>query len=159
MTLYELTQQYLEVLNFINDPEIEQQYVIDTLESLESPIEEKMINVGKFIASIEAEAEAIAEVEKRQHQRRRTLENKAIWLRSYLQESMLKTEHTKIEAPEIEIKLAKLPVSVQILDESLIPPAFWKETVTRAIDKLKIKDVGGCPGTLIESKGYRVSIK
>jgi hypothetical protein len=161
MTLYELTQEYTEALDFLTDPanEIDKQCIADTIESLDGALDQKILNVGRFISTIEAEAEAIEAVELRQRNRRQTLENKSAWLRDYLISSMSATGHTALKAADIALTLAKLPASVQILDETLIPPQFWKENITRAIDKMKIKDVGGCPGTVIESKGYRVSIK
>jgi len=67
--------------------------------------------------------------------------------------------HTFIKAPDIALKLSKLPSSVHIIDESKIPAEFWKEKVTRSLDKILIKSSGGCDGVRIESAGFRVSIK
>jgi hypothetical protein len=161
MTLYELTQEYTEALDFLTDPanEIDKQCIADTIESLDGALDDKLLNVGRFIASIEAEAEAIAEVELRQRNRRQTLENKAGWLRDYLASNMTLSGHTALKSPDIALKLAKLPVSVIVTDESQIPPEFWAEKITRSPNKVLIRDKGGCPGTVIESKGYRVAIK
>jgi hypothetical protein len=161
MNLYELSTEYVAALDFLTSPdtEIDRQTAIDTIESLDGALDDKLLAVGKFIASIEAEAEAIEAVELRQRNRRQTLENKSAWLRSYLQDAMIKTGHDKLKSPDIALAIHKLPVSVIVTDETLIPPQFWKETVTRAISKADIKNAGGCPGTVIESKGYRVSIK
>ena len=161
MNLYDLTQNYMQALDFLTDPEndIDQQTAVDTMENLDGELDDKLLNVGRFIASMEAQATAIEEVERRQKARRLSLENKATWLRDYLQSNMSKSGHDKITAPDIALKLAKLPVSVQIDDESQIPAEFWKEKILTSINKTGIKAAGGCAGVRIESAGFRVSIK
>jgi hypothetical protein len=161
LSLYELSTDYIQALDFLTDPEIscDLQTTLDTLEGLSGELDDKLLNVGRFISTIEADAEAIKKVENRQKARRQALENKALWLRDYLQSNMDRTGRELLHAPDIALSLAKLPPSVVVTNEELIPPAFWKETVTRAIDKLKIREAGGCPGAVIESKGYRISIK
>jgi hypothetical protein len=161
LSLYQLSQEYTEALNFLSDPEndIDPICIKDTLEGLSGALDDKILNVSRFINSLELEAEAVEKIELRQRDRKQKLENTAHRLRAYLIENMQMTGHTKLKADDVEVKLAQLPASVQILDEKLIPPQFWKETVTRAISKADIKNAGGCPGTVIESKGYRVSIK
>lgn len=161
ISLYELKNEYLKALDFLTDPENEIDAITcaDTMEALDGALDDKLLNVGRFISTIEAEAEAIEAVELRMRNRRQTLENKAGWLRDYLQTSMHVTGHDNLKAPDIAIKLARLPASVIVTDEILIPTQFWKETVTRTVSKQDIKSAGGCPGVVIESKGYRVSIK
>jgi len=160
-SLYELTNEYLEALNFLTDPlnNVDDDCLRDTLEGLSGALDDKILNVSRFISSIEIEAEAVEKIELRQRNRRQTLENTAQRLRDYLINSMSVTGHTSLKAPDISTKLVKLPVSVTIIDESLIPDTLWRSTTTRLPDKSSIKDLGGCPGTVIESKGYRVSIK
>jgi len=158
-SLYELTTSYMQALDFLTDPEneIDQQTAIDTIESLDGTIDDKMLNLGRFITSIEAQADAIEAVEKRQRARRLYLVKKAVWLRDYLNDAMTTTGKNKLSANDIAISLAKLPVSVQVDDESLIPDEFWK--IERSIDKQLIKTLGGCEGVRIESKGFRVAIR
>ena len=161
MNLYQLTQNYTKALDFLTDPEneVDLQTALDTMESLEGALDDKLLNVGRFIASMEAEAEAISAIAKRQKDRATALENKAGWLRDYLQANMNQSGHTALKAPDIALKLAKLPASVQVDDESKIPAEFWKEKVSLSIDKNLIKAAGGCNGVRIESTGFRVSIK
>lgn len=160
-SLYELSSQYTEALEFLSNPdnEIDAQTIADTMEGIEGNLEEKMLNVGRFIADLEHQAAGIKEVEKRQADRRKALENKADSLREYLKSGMEKTGKTKLNAPDIALNLAKLPPSVLIDDESLIPADFYKVVESKSIDKNAIKQAGGCLGVRIESAGYRVSIK
>ena len=158
-TLYELTSNYLQALDYLTDPEneIDKETALDTIESLDGTIDDKMLNVGRFITSMEAQASAIEAIEKRQKARRQALSNKAAWLRDYLNTAMTATGKDKVSANDIIIKLAKLPISVQVDDESEIPEEFWR--IERSIDKVLIKAAGGCAGVRIESAGFRVAIK
>lgn len=158
-TLYELTTNYLQALDFLTDPEneIDKETALDTIESLDGTIDDKMLNVGRFITSMEAQASAIEVIEKRQKARRQALSNKAAWLRDYLNTAMTATGKDKVSANDIIIKLAKLPISVQVDDLSAVPEEFWR--IERSIDKVLIKAAGGCAGVRIESAGFRVSIK
>jgi len=159
--LYELSEHYLKALDFLTDPEneIDQQAAVDTIESLDGELDDKLINVARTIANFEAEAKAVKEVEERQAKRRKSLEAKTKWLRDYLVFHMSNTGHTKLAAPDISLSLAKLPASVQVDDEGVIPAEFWHEEVVRKLDKTLIKQANGCPGARVESGGFRVSIK
>jgi hypothetical protein len=161
ITLYELTTSYMQALDFLTDPEneVDNQAATDTMEGLDGSIDFKMLNIGRFIATIEHQAEGIEAVEKKAKARRQALEKKAAWLRDYLKTSMTTTGKNALTSGDITIKLAKLPVSVQVDDESLIPVEFWKEKIERSIDKTLIKTLGGCAGVRIESGGFRVAIK
>lgn len=158
-SLYELTANYTAALDFLTDPEneVDQQTLLDTLEGLDGEIDDKLANVGKFILTLENQAEGIAKAEKNMAARRKALENRAAQLRDYAQASLIAIGKQKVSTSEIALSLAKLPPSVTILDESLIPFEFQRAKIEP--DKSKIKEAGGCPGAIVESKGYRLSIK
>lgn len=161
MSLYDLSANYLQAMDFLSDPEndIDAQTIADTIEGLDGDLESKMLAVGKYIDMLEKQAEDVAEVYKRQRDRAKSLETKAASLRAYLISNMQSTGKSKLQDPEISLSLAKLPASVQVLDESLIPAEFWKEKVEVTIDKTAIKNAGGCEGVKIESTGFRLAIK
>lgn len=160
LSLYEISQNYLNLLDTITDPEIEmdEQTIIDTLEGVDGELDDKILNVARFIATIEAQADAVSEVAKKQATRAKSLANKANSLREYLKNSMAATGHNKVNAADIAVSLAKTPASVKIVDENLIPVSFWDVKEIKSISKSRIKEIGGCPGAVIEG-GYRVAIK
>lgn len=88
MKLYELTEQYDEVINLLYDGETDEQTILDTLESIEGEIEDKADNYAKIIKTMLAEAEAIKAEEERIHRRRMTIENRAKWLKDTLQANL-----------------------------------------------------------------------
>jgi hypothetical protein len=164
-SLYELTENYAAALDFLTDPanEVDQQTLIDTMEGLDGTLDDKLLNVGKFVLSLENQAEGIKEAEKRMEARRKALENKAGWLRDYMKLAMERTGKVKLNAPDIALSLARLPPKVVIEDESKIPDSYWTVKIERALSKSAIKvsfDNGmEVPGAKVEISGYRVSIK
>lgn len=161
ISLYDLSTNYAQALDFLTDPEndIDFETTLDTIAALNGELSDKMLNVARFIVSIEHQALGIAEMEKRQKSRRQALENKASWLRDYLQAAMSNTGITKLSDKYLALSLVKLPASVIIDDETLIPDIFWKEKLKRSISKTAIKEAGGCSGARFGSTGFRLSIK
>ena len=159
-SLYELSKNYINALDFLTDPEqdIDKQTAVDTIESLDGELEDKITNVARMIATLEHQAAGVEEVAKRQKERAKALSAKADWLRDYLKTNMQATGHDKVEALDISVKLAKTPASVKIIDEALIPDEFWRVKTETVVDKTAIKNAGGCDGAVIES-GVRVAIK
>jgi len=160
-SLYELTGQYLDALDFLTDPAnaVDQQTAVDTMEGLDGDIEPKMLNVARAILELEHLAEGIKEARKRMEFRQKAAENRAEWLRNYLVSAMERTGKTKVSDAYNALSLAKNQPSVIVEDESLIPDAYKDEVTEVKINKRAIKQAGGCPGCRVESAGYRVSIK
>ena len=65
LSLYDLSTNYLQALDFLTDPEMDLpiEAVNDTLEALAGELEDKAINVAKFLRNMEAMAEAIKNAE------------------------------------------------------------------------------------------------
>ena len=60
MTLYELTDDYMKLLEFAEDPEADPQAIADTMDALEGEIEVKAEGYAKVMKQIEADAAGIA---------------------------------------------------------------------------------------------------
>ena len=73
-TLYELADEFKDALE--NLTELDDQAVVDTLESLEGEFKLKSTNVAKYIRNLEHTLEGIKEVESKMHQKRASLEKK-----------------------------------------------------------------------------------
>ena len=160
-SLYELTGQYLEALDFLTDPanEIDQQTAVDTMAGIDAPIEVKMLNTARVIIEMEHQSEGIKAAMDRMAARKKTLDNRAEWLKGYLKAAMEHTGKHKLSDADIALSLAKLPPSVIVDDELLIPSEFKRTKTEISIDRQAIKQAGGCPGCRVESAGYRISIK
>lgn len=121
MNLYELTQNYLQVLEMAENGED----LADTLESLEDAIEVKAENTAKVIKQLEANAEMLANESRRLSERKSAIENNVRNLKSYLQEQLEKCGKSKIKGEIFTVALQNNPQSVDVLDESLIPSTYF----------------------------------
>lgn len=142
LSLYQLSNNYLEALDFLTDPEADlpAEAINDTLEALGGELEDKAVNVAKFLRNMEAAAEAIKAAEADMARRRKTLESRAKWLKDYLKGNMEACGISKIECPYFKIAIQKNPAAVQIVDESAIPDHFKEQVVTWRINKTAIKE-------------------
>ena len=142
LALYELSQNYIKALDFLTDPEADLpiEAINDTLEGLSGELEDKAVNVAKFLRNMEATAEAIKAAEEAMAKRRKALESRAKWLKDYLKGSMEYTGISKIECPFFKLTIQKNPEAVNILDEGAIPAQFKEQVITWKLHKTAIKD-------------------
>ncbi|MGN7311509.1 siphovirus Gp157 family protein [Alkalicoccobacillus gibsonii] len=122
MKLYELTQNWQQVMEMIEDGE---ESYTDTLEAIEEAIEDKAENLAKLIKSTEAQTEVIKAEEKRLADRRKAMENKAKNMKVYLQEQLELAGKTKIKGALLTVAIQKNPPSLNVLDQSLIPQNYF----------------------------------
>jgi hypothetical protein len=164
LTLYDLSANYWQALDFLTDPEADlpAEVVNDTLEALTGELEDKAVNVAKFLRNMEAMAEAIKAAEADMVKRRKTLENRVQWLKDYLKGNMERTGITKIECPYFKLSVQNNPAAVHIVDEEAIPAEFKEQVVSWKIDKAAIKKAVQAgqtvPGVSLSS-GTRLVIK
>ena len=104
-TLYELADEFKDALENLTD--LDDQAVIDTLESLEGEFKLKSTNVAKYIKNLENSLDGMKEAESNMHQRRASLEKKINYMREYLRGNLEKSGIKKIDAPDISISMQK----------------------------------------------------
>ena len=159
-TLYELADEFKDALE--NLTELDDQAVIDTLESLEGEFKIKSANVAKYIKNLEHTLDGMKEAESNMHQRRASLEKKIIHMREYLKNNLEKSGLKKIDAPDISISMQKNPYKVVITNENEIPEDFIDTKETKAVNKEKIKEAlkngGEVPGCELVQEN-RITIK
>jgi hypothetical protein len=143
--LYEISSEYREMFEHLSDAlsneEIEnkEQLIADTLIELENKFDEKALNVAMYIAELESQADAVAKVAKAQAERAKSIAKKADSLRSYLLVQMHSMHKEKLQNTQITLQVAKNPVKVEILNDSVISDEFKKRVVEVTIDKTAIK--------------------
>lgn len=164
LSLYQLSANYLQALDFLTDPETDlpAEAVNDTLEALGGELEDKAINVAKFLRNMETTAEAIRQAEADMAKRRKTLENRVQWLRNYIKHNMELCGVSDIECPYFKLSVKTNPVAVNILDENAVPERFKQQIVSWKIDKTAIRDAikagTEVPGTELVA-GSRLAVK
>ena len=163
--LYQIADIYLQDLDKLNDLDLPEEVVRDTIEGLQGGMQEKCTNVAAFIRNTESLADQIKQAEQAMAARRKALENRADRIRQYLLENMQRTGITKIDSPYFKIALAKNPPSVVVDDEDTLKfahPEFVKVVTTESLDKAAIKEAIKA-GQIVEGahlvQAERVSIK
>lgn len=135
-TLYELTDDYLRLLDFAEDAD--DQAFIDTMEAIEDEIEDKADGYARVIKQLSADAEAIDKEAKRLTERKATIDNRVKQMKESLTKAMILTGKTKFKTDLFSFNVQKNTPTTVIDDEEAIPEEFWR--VKREVDKSKIKD-------------------
>lgn len=105
-TLYELTGEYMALLQMLEDTE-DAQVVIDTLEGIDGEIEFKADNYAKVMKCIEGDIAAVkAEIDRLQA-RKKTMENNIDSLKKHLQYAMVTTGKTKFKTELFSFSVQK----------------------------------------------------
>lgn len=158
MQLYNLVGQYAQLVNMAD--ELDPQVLSDTLEGIADMIEDKAENIAYVIKSIEADVKVLKEEENRLKERRTALENKVASMKQYLFEQLSAAGIDKVKRPKITVSIANNPVSVDVLEEALIPgdyfvqqaPAINKKAI---LEQLKAgEEIPGCG--IKQSKSLRI---
>ena len=141
MKLYELTQNYINLQDLLEDETISQDLIEKAMKEVSEDIEEKAENYAAIIKNLEAEAEALEKEEKRLAARKSSLRNRNKFLKDNLENSMKATGKTKFKTRLFSFNIAKNPPSLDIADEELIPDKYIVYTKSTAkktmIDDLK----------------------
>lgn len=126
ITLYELTEQYRRDLEYIQNSDIDEDQAAQVLETMQGTIQDKAKNVAMVIRNMETTAEAIKAAEDEMASRRKTIERKLDWMKTYLLQNMERSGISKIESPYFVIALRDNPESLIVEPDAAIPPEYWK---------------------------------
>lgn len=119
MTLYELTEDYMNLLALAEDPDIDEQAFMDTLDGIDGAIEDKAENYAKIMRQLEADAAACEAESKRLKNKSKTIENNIKRMKQALQFAMQATGKTKFKTQLFSFYIQKNSASV-VMDEQYI---------------------------------------
>ena len=140
LTLYQITDRYLEAFKALADMDLPPDAVADTLEGIEGEITEKGRNVAAFFQGLEAEAKAMKDAEDRIRARRQTIENKVARIKEYLKTNMERCQISEISCSEFVVRIRKNPPRVVIDAEDQLPDEFVRVKTVKEIDKRALGD-------------------
>ena len=140
-TLYELTSEYMQLLEIAEDPDTDVRVLLDTMEGVSGEIEEKADGYAKVMKELEGEELKIKNEVDRLNVRRLSISNNIRAMKLRLQESMKLTGKTKFKTDLFSFNVQKNPPSVVIDEQYLenIPKEYLKYKDPE-IDKAKIKE-------------------
>lgn len=125
MKLYELAQNYQNLLDLLDDETIGQEQITAALDGVEGQFDLKAENIVKLMKSIDADTKGLRDEEKRLATRRKTLENRSANLKTYLSDNMKAIGKEKIKGSIFTLAFQKCPPSVNVTDISLIPIEYF----------------------------------
>lgn len=117
MTLYELASGYKNFLAAVENGEIPEEAIADTLEAMEGDITEKIDNIACVLKVLAAEEKAIKEEVARLEERLKVKVNAKERTKAYLSDMLLALGKTEFESPRNKITFRKTPGKVVIRDE------------------------------------------
>jgi len=162
--LYQLAAEYRDAAERMADLDLPAEVIADTLEGLAGDIEVKATNTAQMVRNIETLAEQIKAAEKAMAERRKALESRADWLRSYLLDNMAAAGISKVESPWFSLTVRQNPPSVALDDVSLIPTDYWRvlppppPVIDRVAIRAAIEAGQDVPGARVV-RGQRLEIK
>lgn len=148
--LYELAQNYQNLMELLDNPEVPLDIIQKGLDEVGEELELKVENIAKVIKSIETDVSGFKEEEKRLVARRKSLEGKIGSLKSYIENSMQTAGKDKIKGKLFTLTIQKNAPSLDISDEKKIPKKYYvkqdpvldKKSLLEALKEgLKVKGV------------------
>ncbi len=124
-SLYDLTGQMLYLKQLMEEPDTEEQVILDTMEGIEWEFEDKADGYAKIIAILKGQADTITSEVDRLNARKRSLLNNVDRLKNALEQSMIVLDKKKFKTALFSFGIQKNPPSVNIIgdvpEEYLIP--------------------------------------
>jgi hypothetical protein len=141
MTLYELSDDYMNLLTMAEDPDIDPEAFADTLAGIEGAIEDKADGYAKVIRTLEGDAAACDAESKRLRNKKQIIENNIKRMKQALQYAMEATGKTKFKTALFSFGIQKNPAAV-VMDEGYIEniPERFLIPQDPVIDKKAIKE-------------------
>ena len=160
--LYELSGQYLALLDQLADMDIDAQTVADTIEAsgLTDDIAAKAQNLEMVCRQMTKDVPAIDAEIKRLKALKDHRERVAEGLHEYLKRNMQAMGMSKIDTPLFAISVRTNPPSVEVFDEAQVPNEFLvpKYTVSKTLLKEAMASGRDIPGARM-TQTTRIAIK
>lgn len=107
MKLYEIAADYENLILAIENGEIPEEAIADTLDSITSLLVDKADNIACLIKNLQSDADAIKAEEKRLEDRRKSKERQVERLKAYLSDALLRSGNAKLETPRNRISFRR----------------------------------------------------
>lgn len=125
MTLYELTGEFLELLEMAEDENLDQETINDTLEGIDFELEEKADCYAKIIKALDGDIASIKSEIDRLTNKKQTIENNIKYMKQNLEQSMIAIDKKKFKTQLFSFNVQKNAPSLEIIDETKIPENFY----------------------------------
>jgi len=125
LKLYELSQSYQDILDLAESVE-DNQYLLETLETIEDEFNSKLENIGKVMSSLDADMDSIDYEIKRLQEKKKALNSNKTNLKKYVETEMQKLGKRKVKTTLFTFGIQNNPPSLDIMDDRYIPKEFYE---------------------------------
>lgn len=123
-TLYELTEEYQNLLAIAEDPDTDPQTFADTLEAIEGDIEAKADNYAIVMTELAGRSTLLKAEITRLTARMKACDNSVDRMKESLKTAMILTDKPKFKTDRFSFNIQKNPPKVVIDDPTKIPSAY-----------------------------------
>ncbi|HWS31022.1 MAG TPA: siphovirus Gp157 family protein [Clostridia bacterium] len=120
MKLYEISESYRDFTAAVENGEIPEEAIADTLEAITGAFEEKTEAVAVTVKNLTAESNALKAEEQALASRRKSKEGRASWLTNYLYVQMAQMGLAKLETPRSALAIKKNPEALIVEDDAAL---------------------------------------
>ena len=124
MNLYEITSDYVRLMEMAEDPDLDPEILRETMEELDGELEEKAENYAKVIKEMESRATALKAESDRLTARRKAIENGIDRMKRNLEASMIATGKRKFKTDLFSFNIQPNPPKVVFDEDYPIPEEF-----------------------------------
>jgi hypothetical protein len=134
-TLYALSEEYIQLVDLLEDPDIDPHLVEQELDRISGAIKEKAEAIAGLVRWYEGLAELRRIESKRMAETVGGFERQAERLRAYVLRHMQATGITRIDTARFTLSVRQNPPRVEVLEAMLVPEEFKRTKVVVDVDK------------------------
>lgn len=124
MTLYDLTEEYMQLLALMEDPDTDPQVLADTMEAIGGEIEEKADGYAKVRQELQNQSTALKAEIDRLTARKRSIDNNIDRIMENLKTAMIATGKVKFKTELFSFGIQKNPPKAVITDPTSVTYDF-----------------------------------
>lgn len=162
--LYEITDDLLQLQSMLEDDDIDEEVLKDTLEGVEGEFEIKLESYCKVIKNLTGDIDAIKSEVDRLTNKRKVLENNIERMKKQMFDAMKVADKPKVKGELFTIAIqkngGKMPVVLDVKDTSELPDELVRIKEEPDIDAIRQAiDAGGCKYAHYGERGESLRIK
>lgn len=161
LKIYNIADALMQAANAITvDEETGEIVGQEAFDAMLAEGQDKVLDAARYLRTRSFDLKAMEEVAHDLNARIRAEKKRQEWLNERILDAMEAFGVQKIEAPDVCLKVAKKPASVEIFDEDQIPGRYIKTVLEPSKSSIKeaLKRGEDVPGACLKY-GFRLSIK
>lgn len=136
MRLYDIAQEYNQLLQMVDAGELSADDIKDTLESISAEFDVKARNCIMVVRQLESDSDGIAKEIDRLKSLQKSIDNSQSNLVDYVKSGMLSVGKDKLDLGIFKLTLRAATKAVEVTDESKIPALYFRVIPeSKAVDK------------------------